>query len=98
MAICVRVQGLNSAMLYAFLRLWGKATVLKHEIKASMKHLSWLLMGFGKWSFVLQNLYLQCEDGPVSTVPLKWCMEHILYSEWLFYWSSMILEVDMYGT
>ena len=46
MAICV--QGLDSAVLYAFLRLWGEATALKHEKKASTKHLSWLLMDFGK--------------------------------------------------
>ena len=46
MAICV--QGLDSAVLYAFLRLRGEATALKHEKKASMKRLSWLLMGFGK--------------------------------------------------
>ena len=46
MAICV--QGLDSAVLYAFLRLRGEATALKHEKKASMKHLCWLLMGFDK--------------------------------------------------
>ena len=48
MAICV--QGLDSAVLYAFLRLPGEATVLKHEKK---EHLRWLLMGFGKLYFVL---------------------------------------------
>ena len=46
MAICV--QGLDSAMLYAFLRLRGEATALKHDKKASMKHLYLGLTGFGK--------------------------------------------------
>ena len=47
MAICM--QDLDSAILYASCNLiWGEATVLKLEKKASMKHLSWLLMGFGK--------------------------------------------------
>ena len=36
------------AVLYAFLRLRGEATALKHEKKAPMNHLYWLLMGFGK--------------------------------------------------
>ena len=46
MAICV--QGLDSAVLYAFLRLGDEATVLKHDKKASMKHLYLGLTGFGK--------------------------------------------------
>ena len=46
MAICV--QHLDPVVLYAFLRLRGKATALKLKKKASMKHLSWLLMAFGK--------------------------------------------------
>ena len=40
------VQDLNSAMLYALLWLWSKVTALKHEKKASMKCLSWLLVCF----------------------------------------------------
>ena len=49
MAICVQaLQGLDSAVLYAFLRLRGEAAALKYEKKASMKHLWWLLMCFGK--------------------------------------------------
>ena len=46
MAICV--QGLDSAVLYAFLQLWGEATALKHDMKASMKRLYLGLTGFGK--------------------------------------------------
>ena len=46
MAICV--QDLDSAVLYALLWLWGEATALELKKKASMKRLSWLLMGFGK--------------------------------------------------
>ena len=41
----IYVQNLDSALLYAFLWLWGEAQVLKLEKKASMKHLSWLLIG-----------------------------------------------------
>ena len=37
----------DSAVLYAFLRLRGEATALKHDQKASMKHLYLGLMGFG---------------------------------------------------
>ena len=39
--ICV--QSLDSAVLYAFLQLQGKATVLKHEKKA------WLFMGLASY-------------------------------------------------
>ena len=46
MAICV--QGLDSAVLYAFLRLRGEAMALKHDKKTSMKRLYLGLMGFGK--------------------------------------------------
>ena len=46
MAICV--QALDSAVLYAFLRLQGEAMALKHDKKASMKCLYLGLMGFGK--------------------------------------------------
>ena len=46
--MAISVQGLDSAVLYAFLRLRGEATVLKHDKKASMKHLCLYLMGFGK--------------------------------------------------
>ena len=46
MAICV--QGLDSAVLYAFLQLQGKVTALKHDKKASMKRLYLSLTGFGK--------------------------------------------------
>ena len=38
----------DSAVLYGLLRLRGEARALKLEKKASMKRLSWLLMGFGK--------------------------------------------------
>ena len=47
MAICV--QDLDSAVLYAFRQLWGKAKGLKLKKKAFMKHSSWLLMGYGKF-------------------------------------------------
>ena len=43
MAVC---QDLDSAVLYALLRLRGEATALTLEKKASMKRLPWLLMGF----------------------------------------------------
>ena len=46
MAICV--QGLDSAVLYDFLRLRDEAMTLKHDKKASVKHLYLGLMGFGK--------------------------------------------------
>ena len=46
--MAISVQGLDSAVLYAFLRLRGEATALKHDKKASMKHLCLYLMGFGK--------------------------------------------------
>ena len=41
MAICM--QDLDSAVLYALVRLRGEAKALKLEKKASMKHLSWVL-------------------------------------------------------
>ena len=46
MAICV--QGLDSAVLYDFLRLRDEAMTLKHDKKASVKHLYLGLIGFGK--------------------------------------------------
>ena len=46
MAICV--QGLDYAVLYAFLPLQDEATELKYDKKVSMKHLYLSLMGFGK--------------------------------------------------
>ena len=46
MAICV--QGLDSPILYAFLRLWDEATTLKYDKKASVKHLYLGPIGFGK--------------------------------------------------
>ena len=46
MAICV--QGLDYAVLYAFLPLQDEATALKYDKKVSMKHLYLSLMGFGK--------------------------------------------------
>ena len=46
MAFCM--QDLDSAVFFALLRLKGEVTALKLEKKASMKRLSWLLMGFGK--------------------------------------------------
>ena len=46
MAICV--QGLDYAVLYAFLPLRDEATALKYDKKVSMKHLYLSLMGFGK--------------------------------------------------
>ena len=51
MAICV--QGLDSAVLYAFLWLWGEAMALTYV------HLCWLLMGFGKLQFVLRSYSLR---------------------------------------
>ena len=45
MAVCM--EDLDSAVLYALLQLRSKVTALKLEKKASMKRLSWLLMGFG---------------------------------------------------
>ena len=48
LTMAISVQGLDSAVLYAFLRLRGEATALKHDKKASMKHLCLYLMGFGK--------------------------------------------------
>ena len=45
--MAVYMEDLDSAVLYALLRLRSKATALKLEKKASMKRLSWLLMGFG---------------------------------------------------
>ena len=42
------MHDLDPAMFYALLQLEGKATALKLKKKASMKCLSWLLMGFGK--------------------------------------------------
>ena len=50
MAVCV--QDLDSAMLYAFWQLWG----LKK--KAFMKHLSWLLMGYGKFDLCYEVIEL----------------------------------------
>ena len=50
--MAISVQGLDSAVLYAFLRLRGEATALKHDKKASMKHLCLYLMGFGKLSYI----------------------------------------------
>ena len=46
--MAIGAQGLDSAVLYAFLRLRDETTVLKYAKKASMKHLCWLLMCFGK--------------------------------------------------
>ena len=47
LTMAVYMEDLDSAVLYALLRLRSKATALKLEKKASMKRLSWLLMGFG---------------------------------------------------
>ena len=48
LTMAIRVQGLDSDVLYAFLRLRGEVTALKHDEKASMKHLYLGLTGFGK--------------------------------------------------
>ena len=46
--MAISVQGLDSAVLYAFLRLRGEATVLKHDKKASM------LGSYGFWQVIIR--------------------------------------------
>ena len=56
MAFCM--QDLDSAVFFALLRLKGEA--LKLEKKASMKRLSWLLMGFDNKSCYEVIAYVCC--------------------------------------
>ena len=74
MAICV--QGLDYAVLCAFLPLRDEATALKYGKKVSMNHLYLSLMGFGKLQFLLRSysVHLSCEHGedcPASTAKFK---------------------------
>ena len=63
----------DSAVLYALLRLRGEAKALKLEKKASMKCLSWLLMGLASNKSCLRSisLRLKWEDCPASTAKFK---------------------------
>ena len=71
MAICMQD---DSAVLYALLRLRGEAKVLKLEKKkASMKCLSWLLMGFGNKSYYKVIVYI-CSGGRVWFRAILHCL------------------------
>ena len=65
MLICMQD---DSAMLYALLRLRGETKALKLEKKASIKCLSWLLMGLASNKSCLQSISLTFEVGISSHV------------------------------
>ena len=69
MTICMQDV---SAVLYALLRLRGEVKALKLEKKASVKYLSWLLMGLAiSCVYEVYSLRLKWEDRPASTARFK---------------------------